>query len=176
MKIGIGGVSRSGKTFLTGILQAHFTSRSETPAVLHQDDFAYPASRIPKIVSSWGAQTDWESPDSMNFVAFEQALLAAAATNSSILAEGFLVFYKPELLNFFDKKIFIEIEKPIFWERKKQDERWGILPEWYFEHIWQSYEKYGKLAANLYEDDKSFLVLDGSKPFNLPEIVSFLEL
>ena len=61
-----------------------------------------------------------------------------------IIVEGFLVFYDDTLLTLFDKTIFIDIDKATFLERKQRDKRWGEIPEWYINHIWESYLRFGK--------------------------------
>ena len=38
-----------------------------------------------------------------------------------------------------------DIPKELFLKRKALDKRWGEFPEWYMEHIWQSYLVYGKV-------------------------------
>ena len=41
-------------------------------------------------------------------------------------------------------KIFLEISKRLFIERKREDLRWGLEPDWYIEHIWEAYLRYGR--------------------------------
>jgi hypothetical protein len=69
-----------------------------------------------------------------------------------------------------DKKVFVEIPKSLFLERKIKDKRWGEFPEWYMEHIWQSYEKYGKIDPS----DKTYFVVDGENIQITDDLRNFL--
>ncbi|MCD8539075.1 MAG: hypothetical protein LRY55_04405 [Leadbetterella sp.] len=48
MIIGIGGVSRSGKSTLARMLVNHFRDSGKTAIALNQDDFVFPTVQIPR--------------------------------------------------------------------------------------------------------------------------------
>ena len=67
MVIGIGGVSRAGKTALAKRLAKHFRKEGLSTDILHQDEFVYPDEEIPKVRD----KVDWEHPGSIDFERLE---------------------------------------------------------------------------------------------------------
>ncbi|MEA3505525.1 MAG: hypothetical protein U9R32_10090 [Bacteroidota bacterium] len=51
-----------------------------------------------------------------------------------------------------------------------KDLRWGNIPEHYFDHIWESYLKYGKIPRN----DNEYLTINGEQNFDLDKIIDHL--
>ncbi len=139
MIIGIGGVSRSGKSKLATEICNYFRGLDKTAVILVQDDFVKPLRDIPKIKT----ETDWEHPASLRHAVLRQTLAFYTLHFDVIILDGFLAFYDPDLVEKYDLKFFVEIPKALFLKRKAEDKRWGEIPEWYFEHIWLSYERYG---------------------------------
>ena len=140
MIIGIGGVSRGGKTTRALALKATYEQQGKTVAVLHQDDFTQPKRRIPRI----RYKIDWEHPGSMDFRRFENAILEAREQYDIVIAEGILVFYDPAVNALFDERILMEIDRNTFLERRAKETRWGREPRWYIEYVWESYLRWGK--------------------------------
>lgn len=136
MVIGIGGLSRAGKTSLAEKLADYYGRERVT--ILHQDDFVNPEDEIPKIHD----RIDWEHPGSMNFKGLIQAI--KNSDTGIVIVEGILVFFNSDLRSLFDKKILLEIDKPTFLDRRHQENRWGHEPEWFIQHVWDSYWKYGR--------------------------------
>lgn len=138
--IGIGGVSRSGKSTLARKLEKAIHG---TVLVLSQDDFTRPVDQIPTIRD----RTDWEHPDSIDF----QKLISEISIKSEhfdfILLEGLLAFTNEKLNSLYDHTILLTILKETFLARRKQESRWGKEPDWYLEHVWESYLKYGQYEA-----------------------------
>jgi len=71
MIIGIGGVSRAGKSTLSELLQKRFEQIGKSTAIIEQDKYINKVEDIPKIRD----KTDWESPLSINFAKFKKAIL-----------------------------------------------------------------------------------------------------
>lgn len=161
MIIGIGGVSRAGKTTLADQLNETLTKKGKTVEVLCQDDFVKPKIALPKVQG----QLDWERPGSIKWDVLLSSLKKSTAEIT--IVEGLFAFYPADLRSHYHHKIFIEIEKDVFLSRKESDTRWGEEPEWYAEHIWRSYMKYGQKKA----DGSGYLTIDGSKPFDLQGMI-----
>ena len=157
MIIGIGGVSNSGKSKLAEMLKDNF--KDKKVKILSQDDFVFPFYEIPII----NDHVNWESPESISFIAYRDAILEAKENYDIVVAEGLMVFYNNSINKLFDKKIFMEISKNTFVKRKKKDFRWGEEPDWYIQHIWKSFERFGMIPL----DDKSYTVISGEKDFDM---------
>jgi nicotinamide/nicotinate riboside kinase len=164
MIIGIGGVSMSGKSSLARDIKAQYTRKEVS--ILCQDDYIMPLNNMPLIEG----KTDWENPASIDFDEFIASVVARDIEGDIVIAEGLFAFHDKSLNNLYDKKIFIEIPEPVFYERKKHDKRWEIEPEWYIQHIWPSYLKYGILP----EDQKDILKFDGTKPIDIDLLMSYI--
>jgi len=81
-----------------------------------------------------------------------------------------MAFYKPEICNLFDKRIFIEISYDTFIERKERDLRWGNIPKHYFDHIWESYLKYGKIPRT----EAEYLTIDGERSIDIDHVLNYI--
>ena len=164
MIIGIGGASTSGKSWLATKIKAR--NYKKKVKILCQDDFVLASSQLPKI----RAHVDWEVPGSINFDRYLQAVMRCYIGYDIVIAEGLMVFHDKRLVKLFDKKIFIEISKQTFFNRKADDLRWGREPDWYIEHIWESYLKYGKTP----KDDPSYLIVEGDGIVDLERVYEFV--
>ena len=130
--IGIGGISRSGKSFLAREVASFLSGSERGVKVLDQDDFVMPEGRIPVIRN----HVDWESPDSIDFEKFKTAITDSAQKHDFVIAEGLMVFWYPDVFQLFDYTIFIQLNRAEFIMRKQSDLRWGEEPDWYIDHIW----------------------------------------
>ena len=164
MIVGIGGVSRSGKSALAQKIRAWFPNAKVT--ILDQDDFIRDVEQIPRIKG----EIDWECPESIDFERYLTAVLEAARKSDLVIAEGLMAYYDQRLVTLMDKKIFLTIPYRIFVRRKRNDMRWGPFPEWYIDHIWESYLKYGMPPRG----DTGILMLPGDVPFDKKKILDFL--
>ena len=165
MIIGIGGVSNAGKSTLSKRIVEKLSADREC-IILCQDDYVYPQSQIPKVKD----MTDWECPESINFKEFIADINRYRETHDVVIAEGLFAFHLDELTKIYDKSIFIQIPKKLFLERKAKDDRWGPEPDWYIEHIWSSFLKYGNLEGvydNLY-------FIDGMKEKDIDSILDYI--
>lgn len=162
--VGIGGVSRAGKTFLAELIAQK--SLLSPVVILPQDDFVKPKPEIPLIQG----HIDWESPESIDFPKYKNAITQAAAYPGIVIAEGLLAFHDPGIVQLFDKIIFISLTYKEFKLRKQADLRWGKEPKWYIRHIWNSYLRFGQCPlVNI-----DTLDIHGELDFNVPEIMKFI--
>ena len=159
MIIGIGGVSRSGKSDLAQKLCGYLGK--EKCAVLDLDDFVLPQALLPEIKG----RIDWESPETINWALVFQII--EENQKEYLIIEGIFAFSNPYLVDKYDLKIIIRIPKELFIERRKKETRWGPEPRWYIEHVWETHEKSG-ISGPL---DASFVLLDGSHPIDFSEII-----
>ncbi|MDX2443710.1 MAG: hypothetical protein QNK30_07905 [Bacteroidales bacterium] len=164
MIIGIGGVSRSGKSTLAEIINSIFNQ--DRVVIIPQDNYVFDEEAIPEI----RGEVDWECPESIDFPRYKSALEEASEFNDVIIADGLLAFYDEEINQLYDKRIFVSVGEKIFRERKVSDLRWGSYPHWYIDHIWESYLKYGKINVNSID----YFHLDGSKSFDKDLIKEYL--
>ncbi len=136
--IGIGGCSRSGKTSLARKIKEQLSN--QRVLLLEMDYFVLPESKIPKIKD----HTDWERPESIDIKRLCQAIEDHRKDYDVIVVEGILVFAFEELRKLFDTTVWMQISKETFLERRKVETRWGKDPDWFLEHVWNSFLKYGQ--------------------------------
>ncbi len=164
MIIGIGGSSNSGKSALAETLASYFKLHNKKVVIFCQDDYTFPTPEIPKI----NGHTDWEIPESIDFDKLIDTVKSELSKNDIVIVEGHLIYSSPVLNKTFDKRIFVNIDKDTFFKRKRLDLRWGKEPEWYINHIWESFLKYGQ------PPDNDIIFVDGTKEFDIQRIVSRL--
>jgi uridine kinase len=144
MIIGIGGVSRAGKTTLSEKLKKRLKGNSIK--LFNQDDYVKKTG-LPIIKN----HIDWEHPDSIDWKRLKKEVRAARETTAFVIVEGLFAFYDRALARAYDHSVFVQIDKEVFFSRKRRDLRWGKEPEWFIRHIWNSYQKYGKLPPAVKE-------------------------
>jgi len=166
MIIGIGGVSRAGKTSLA--LQIQDWVGEEKVKILHQDDYIQPTAKMPKIKG----HIDWEHPDSIDFKRLIHDIEEFCDSFQIIIVEGLMAFWNEELTNLMQKKIYLEIKKEAFLNRKTLDSRWENEPDWYIEHIWKNHFIYGLLPGGL----SNILQLDGEIAYAKRMVKTYLEI
>ncbi len=155
--IGIGGVSRAGKSTLAQKLKDSFDG---SVLIVAQDEFVRPESDIPKVKE----RTDWEHPASIDFERIKAEVKAQKRNYDLIIVEGLLAFYDPELAAMLDLTVLIKISQETFMERRKKENRWGKEPDWYLDHVWESYLKFGQFEAEVVLEDWDGEVLETSPP------------
>ncbi len=163
MIIGIGGASNAGKSWLAKSIKDNCPDK--TIKILCQDDFVFPVDKQPVVKD----RVDWENPGSIDFGKFKTAIIKNQGNYDIVIAEGLMVFNEKGINRLYDKKVFIEISKRNFLRRKSIDRRWGEEPNWYIEHIWASYQKYGRIPR----DDTSFL-LTFANTIDVNEVVKYI--
>ena len=162
MLIGIGGPSRSGKSTLANLLLVYYRKMGKKAIVFHQDDFVFPETKIPKIKD----RTDWESPQSIDHELLYEVVADFKNRFDVVIVDGFYVYIDPTLNAIFDVRLFLKISKKTFFLRKAKDTRWGYIPKWYYDHIWQAFQKFGIPDFKT----KPYIQLSGQKPFSIKSI------
>jgi uridine kinase len=162
--IAIGGVSRSGKTFLAKMLGSILPGS----VIIHQDTYIPDKKNIPVIRD----HLDWERPEAIDWQAFKNAIDVAGQNFRYVIIEGLLVFYDEVLNQLYDKNIFIYLSKEVFVQRKRADLRWGAEPDWYIEHIWQSHLSYGTFPSIIQKP----VIINGEENFELDRILKQLNM
>ena len=164
MLIGIGGVSRAGKSTLAKLLAVEFTQTDKTVAIIHQDEHVVAESQLQLIRD----KRDWEYPGSIDWPSLNQVIQERLKGHEIVILEGLFAFNNQSINKLFTHKLFVEISKRTFLKRKQVDVRWGGTPEpaWYMEHIWDSYLLYGRPKL-----DQSFLCINGAWRFDIVSIV-----
>lgn len=160
--VGIGGVSRAGKSTLSNSIKSWLEDR--TTIILDMDDFVFAEETIPVINDG----INWEIPESVDFERIRKKIEEVREQYDYVIVEGILIFYDLELNGLYNNKIFVDISHGTFLQRKSRDSRWDE-PEWYIKHIWDCYLTYGRNNSN------DALVLDGTKEFDESKIIEFLK-
>jgi len=136
MKIAIGGISRAGKTTMARKILNYFPKSKKV--ILHQDDYVNAGYDIPQI----NERINWEVPESIDFVRLKYDFNWMSENLDVVILEGIFALYDDEMNKMFDKKIFVDLGYKKFIDRKSIDNRWGYEPDWYIQHIWDSYQEY----------------------------------
>jgi uridine kinase len=165
MIIAIGGSSTAGKSTLAAKIGEVYDHRKVK--ILCQDSYVKPESEIPLIKD----HIDWETPASIDFDRFYRAIVYANLQFEVVVVEGLMIYFNRRTVDLFNKRLFVEIDKETFLKRKSRDLRWGKEPEWYMEHIWESYLKYGQVPKVLSDVFK----VDGRRSIDVYQVIKFLE-
>jgi nicotinamide/nicotinate riboside kinase len=139
ISVGIGGVSRAGKTTLSHYLRDLYSHKKTL--IISMDQYVKDPDSIPRVKD----KIDWEHPVSVDFEKIQKKIEESVQAYDLVITEGILIFYNEQVNELFDKRIFIDIPKSLFYIRRKNDTRWGDEPSWYIDYVWESYLEYGKL-------------------------------
>ena len=99
--LGIGGVSRSGKSELAQNLLTYYESQGKKVKILDQDKFIIDKRQIPRIKD----RLDWEHPDSIDWSTLTGEIHFNDKYDLKIV-EGIFAFTKPEIARLFEKIAF----------------------------------------------------------------------
>jgi uridine kinase len=163
MIIAVGGPSNSGKSRLAN--EITLAVKPKRSVVMCLDDYVYPENELPRMKG----HINWEIPATIDYHKFKAELLEASRSYDFVIAEGFLVYAHEDLVPLFDKMIFIELDEKTFKERKTDDLRWGREPDWYIDHIWESYLVFGRAP-----EGKNVFFLKGDELWPMDRILNFL--
>ncbi|MEQ8239383.1 MAG: hypothetical protein RIA69_09225 [Cyclobacteriaceae bacterium] len=166
MIIGIGGVSRAGKSTLAEKLKKYFEKSRKSVHIFCQDDFVKPVISLAMVEGV----PDWERPSTIKWDNLMSAMERSKADVK--IVEGLFAFYAASIRSEYDKKIFVELERTTFESRKSKDKRWAEEPEWYANHVWKSYLKYGQRKG----PEEEYITVSGEVDFNIKKVVTDLEL
>lgn len=165
MIVGIGGVSMAGKSTLARKLKENFPDKKTI--IFCQDDFVFPTYEIPKVTD----KVDWERPESIDFETYIATILSFRETHDIVFAEGLFAFYNDKLRTLYDKKVYMHITKDLFLNRKSADLRWGPEPEWYVQHIWDSFLKFGNIDGQ-YQD---IYLINGALSIDMSKLIAYIK-
>jgi uridine kinase len=140
----------------------------ENSIVIHQDTYIPPETEIPLIDD----HIDWERPEAINWISFENAISEAKRSFKYVIVEGLFVYWNEKINQYYDKHLFISLSKPVFVKRKREDLRWGAEPDWYIEHIWQGHSRYGMLPSAIPDP----IIINGEQDFDINGIIRHLKL
>ncbi|MCH7513305.1 MAG: hypothetical protein IH947_05090 [Bacteroidetes bacterium] len=100
--VGIGGVSRAGKSTLSKRL------KNRLPGIriiiLDMDDFVFPENEMPRI----NDEPDWETPESIDYTKLSGRINETKAEYDLVIVEGILIFCDESLNSLIDKKLFLK--------------------------------------------------------------------
>jgi len=136
--VGIGGPSRSGKSTLAKNLAEHL-GRADT-LILDMDDYVRPKNELPTI----NGLPNWEIPDAVDYERIIQTIEKNKTHYRFIIIEGILAFADEHLKNYYNTSVFMKIPRETFYERRKEEKRWGTEPAWYWDHVWEAHLKHGQ--------------------------------
>jgi nicotinamide/nicotinate riboside kinase len=164
LSIGIGGVSRAGKTTLSNYILSLYPNKKTL--IIPMDEYVIEQDKIPRIKD----RIDWETPASVDYDRIKQKIKESVNDYDLVITEGILIFYSEDLNQLFDKRIFLDIPKSLFYIRRHSDKRWGEEPKWYIDYVWESYLKYGRLK----ETFSDTIYLSGHEDFSALLIDEYL--
>lgn len=171
MVIGIGGISRAGKTSLSRALN----KTCNNSIVLHLDDYIketahwdlftrYPFFYLSKLHRTF----NMEHPNTIDFTRLYKNIIDGTRQHEVVIVEGFLITHDTLIRNLLDKYIHIRLSKNIYMQRRMKDFNSN---KWYANHAWNSYIKYGNHYADL-----EHMIVDGDKELDVREVINFLRI
>lgn len=164
--IGIGGVSRSGKTTISGKIAYALRLKNYQVYHLRQDNFVKNILDIPSIKS----EPDWEHPASIDSSLMLKYIQFLRESFEFVLVDGLFAFNFPALNDCYDKKIYIHLSKEEFLRRKALDTRWGYVEPWFIEHIWNSHQK----CCVVSPEDEDYLHVNGEEDYDIVSILKHI--
>lgn len=171
MIIGIGGISRAGKTNLAKLLKNDFM---DSTYIVHLDHYIKDSShwnfftRYPVFyLSKLYFRFDMEHPYTIDFDRMIQDILQYKMQYKNVIVEGFLVAHDQRVKKLLNKYIHVQISKNEFMKRRMNDYKKNNT--WYAKHVWSSYMKFG----NNYQD-LNHIVLHADKFLDREGALRFL--
>lgn len=143
--IGIGGISRAGKSTLTKAL----IEELKPIAVFKIDDYLInPIKKFDETIQNY--IIDWEDPVVYDLEKFYLELMQKKEEINStchedkktkyIIAEGFLLYHRKDITDLLDFKIKLSIDKEICRSRRKNTKHY-VSDHYFDEYIWKSFNE-----------------------------------
>ena len=89
--IGIGGVSRAGKTTLSNYILNLYPNKKSL--IIAMDDYVIDQDKIPRIKD----RIDWETPASVDYDRIANKIAASVSEYDLVITEGILIFYSEDV-------------------------------------------------------------------------------
>ncbi|HEY9362753.1 MAG TPA: hypothetical protein VIQ00_05800 [Chitinophagaceae bacterium] len=173
MIIGIGGVSRAGKTSLSGFLKKNLGRKC---VEIHLDSYIKDSShwdffmKYPIFyLSSIHKMFDMEHPDVIDFNRLYEDIIRSNEENEIVIAEGFLITHDPRIKNLIDCYIHVAVNKEEFIKRRTND--YKKSNSWYANHVWKSFMKYGNNYNGL-----NYMVVDANNEMDTDSVLAFINI
>ena len=138
--VGIAGISRSGKSTMANRLAAEL----DCP-VIGID--SYQIGTIRKTKENGEEWEDWEDPAGHDLERFYQDLLRLKQGDGVVVAEGFLLYHDPRIVQALDLKLHLDLPKEVAKARRAATKNLTPNFEEYYEHIWSAYFEYNDLSS-----------------------------
>lgn len=164
MIIGIGGVKGAGKRTLAESMRKYYKDWGRTVDVFHQEDYQKSKVMLPKVEGV----PDSERPNTVKWDSLTKALEKSSADVK--IVEGQYIFYPASLRAACTGKVMVEVNREVY-EARREHNRKEDEPDWYTQHIWKSYQKYGQVKG----DADGYISVPGDEPFEVGVIASKIE-
>jgi uridine kinase len=170
MIIGIGGISRAGKTSLSHILKKEFNQKT---VIIHFDEYIKESShwdfysKFPMFYLCKLHKTfNMEHPNTFDFDRMYADVVHACKENEIVIIEGIYIIYDTRIKNILNRYIHLSLSRNIFTQRRIRDFRCNA---WYANHVWKSFMKYGTNYSDL-----DHIVVDGDKEIDIQTVLRFV--
>eukprot|EP00933_Yihiella_yeosuensis_P011362 TRINITY_DN11861_c0_g2_i1.p1 TRINITY_DN11861_c0_g2~~TRINITY_DN11861_c0_g2_i1.p1 ORF type:complete len:188 (-),score=37.17 TRINITY_DN11861_c0_g2_i1:358-921(-) len=167
--IGISGVSRSGKGWVSKGLIESIEAAGMKAIIVAQDNFWF---RSCKVVVKGSSRSSQEEPECTDHKRFLKAIKDKLQSYDVVIAEGFQLLYSEEIASLLDHIFLIELDKDEARKRRiqprdKQMNPNPLTPEDWDDLLWPAHERYMvKCVAPLEEEGK---IVKLNSPTNIDE-------
>ncbi|MFT4738618.1 MAG: nicotinamide/nicotinate riboside kinase [Cyclobacteriaceae bacterium] len=158
-------MSRSGKSTLSLQLAISLAGQFDHVPIISQDDYCLPSHLLPLI----NGRPDWEHLDSVDWDKLHEAIHRASMSAKMVIVEGLFIFEDKKYKDLYYKKLFLEISNTTFFGRRNIEQRWGEEPDWYVQHVWDSFQSNRKRPTDTVK-------VSGESPINIESLSKLLKL
>lgn len=130
----IGGMSRAGKSRLAKELSVLIPNSVH----IDQDDYVRPAKELSMI----NGRINWELPTTIDWDLLIKDIQRFSSNSDIVIVEGIFAFANPQLNSLGQTKIYLEVTKKDFFDRRTNETRWGEEPKWYLNHVWEAHQQW----------------------------------
>lgn len=117
----------------------HYRQKNKRAIAIRLDDYVKEILDIPKIKG----EIDWEIPESIDYKLAISSIDYYASKFEVVIIEGHLIYANEELVSKIQFPILLQTTISTYQRRKISDTRWGDIPQWYINYIWDAFLKYG---------------------------------